>query len=255
MTQERLIWDLPVRLCHWTFAASLTTSFAIALLVDEHHPWFGLHVVSGLIAGFVLVLRIVLGLVGAKYARFFAFPIKPRLVVEYFRSVLLNRKDGPEYPGNNPGSALAAVAMFVLVPIVLFSGINAGGEAFEEVHAAAAFLLAAVIVIHLLGIAVHTVRTREFIGRAMLTGRRRTGVPDGEAAGRNAHLGWGLVMLVAIAGWAVALFNGYSAAARTVTVPLVGYTIRIGDGEGRNGAHESGDAHEGRGSRDDDDSD
>ena len=40
-----LVWDIPARLFHWAFAASLTASIAIGFLVDDEQPLFQLHMI------------------------------------------------------------------------------------------------------------------------------------------------------------------------------------------------------------------
>ena len=67
-TQKIKVWDPLVRLFHW----SLVVGFAAnALFLDDEsklHNWIGYGIV-----GLVLV-RIVWGLVGTRYARFSSFP-------------------------------------------------------------------------------------------------------------------------------------------------------------------------------------
>lgn len=228
MNRKPLIWDLPTRVCHWTFALSLTASLTIALVVDDDSPLFRLHMLFGLVAVFVLLIRVILGVVGSRSARFTLFPLSPRTVVNYFRAVAFRDAQHPEFAGNNPGSALAAVAMFVLVPVTVLTGIGTGGEAFEDVHAVAAYVLLAVIVAHLLGIAVHTISRRENISAAMITGRKVAPV-TGEL--RSMRPLWGLLVVLAIGVWSTALFRGYDPAASTVRVPLTGATLRLGENE------------------------
>ena len=53
-----LVWDMPARLIHWTFAAALTVGTAIGFLVDKEQPLFQLHMIFGIIAVFLLVIRV-----------------------------------------------------------------------------------------------------------------------------------------------------------------------------------------------------
>jgi cytochrome b len=250
MNQKPLIWDLPTRVCHWAFALSLTASLTIALTVDDDSPAFRLHMLFGLVAVFVLLVRIVLGLVGSRSARFTSFPISPRSVVSYFRAIVRNDPQRQEFAGNNPGSALAAVAMFALVPVAVLTGIGAGGEAFEEVHAVAAYTLLGVIIAHLLGIAVHTITRRENISVAMINGRKAA--PSAEAL-PSMRLVWGLLAVLIIGAWSTALFRNYDSATKTVRVPLIGATLRLGESEADEKASGHGDKeHRGQPRRDHD---
>ncbi len=238
-----LIWDIPTRLFHWAFAASLTASLGIALVVDDDSPLFQLHMLFGLVAAFLVVARVILGLVGSRHARFTSFPVRPTEVVRYLVGALTGTARA--YAGNNPGSALAALAMFALVPLLVFTGIGRGGEAFEDIHAAFAYLLLGVIVAHLIGLILHTVRHRENIAAAMITGRKDA---PPAASLRSAHPVWGLVVLLTGATWIIALFGGHDANAATARLPLIGTVVHLGENENE---HERGhgDEHGRRGGK------
>jgi cytochrome b len=223
---KTLIWDLPIRIFHWAFAGTLAASFVLAWVGEEQGRLFQLHIMFGLVAAFLLLLRIGLGLVGSRYARFADFPLSPAAIVRYFTGILTGAAG--KYAGHNPGSALAACAMFVVVPLLVFTGIGRGGEAFEDVHAGLAYGLLGLIGLHLLGLAIHTIRHRENISAAMVTGRK-TAPP--EAALPSAHPVWGLVFLLVAAAWTGALFANHDSRAATVKLPVVGTVIHLGENE------------------------
>ncbi len=225
-----LVWDLPARLFHWGFAASLTAALGIGLLVDDEQPLFQLHMVFGIVALFLLAVRVVLGLVGSRYSRFASFPLRPREVVGYLISAIVSKTK--LYAGNNPGSALAAVLMFLLVPALFVTGVGWGGEPGEEVHEALAWALFAVITLHLLGLAWHTLRQRENISLAMLTGKK-IGAP--EAAISSAQTAWGVVVVIGAGLWIAALFAGHNASTATVQLPGIGVTLQLGEKESGTG--------------------
>ena len=62
------VWDLPLRLFHWT----LVLAIALALLSSEEgsglNNW---HVLSGWVAGLLIVFRLIWGVVGSEHSRFF----------------------------------------------------------------------------------------------------------------------------------------------------------------------------------------
>jgi cytochrome b len=221
-----LVWDLPARLLHWAFAAALTAAGGIGFLVEEKQPLFQLHMIFGIVALFLLVVRVVLGLVGSRYSRFTSFPLRPREVVGYLVSAVVSKTQ--RYAGNNPGSALAAGLMFLLVPALFISGVGFGGEALEELHEVLAWTLLAVIGLHLLGLAWHTIRHRENIALAMVTGKK-AGLP--EAAISSAHAVWGLAVFIAAGLWIALLFAGHNAGTATVKVPGIGVTLHLGKNE------------------------
>lgn len=226
-----LIWDLPIRLFHWAFAASLTASLGFALVVDDDSPLFQLHMLFGLVAAFLVGVRVVLGLVGSRHARFANFPLRPAETARYLLGVFTG--GARTYAGNNPGSALAALAMFALVPLLTLTGVAGGGESSEDVHGVLAYILLGVIGAHLLGLALHAIRHRDNVAAAMITGRKDSPAGDGIA---SAHPVWGGVVFAAVVAWVTALFAGHDAGAATVKVPLIGAIVQLGECE--DGEHE-----------------
>jgi cytochrome b len=230
-----LVWDIPARLFHLAFAASLTAAIGIGLLVDDDDPLFQLHMIFGIVALFLLLIRIIMGLVGSRYSRFSSFPVHPREVAGYLISAAVSKTK--RYAGNNPGSALAAVLMFVLVPALFISGIGYGGGEVEELHEAFAWALLVVVVLHLAGLAWHTIRHRENISLAMVTGRKEGKMED---AISSCHAVWGVVITVLAGAWIATLFAVHDARAASVKVPGTGVALRLGENE----AGEDGQKHD-----------
>jgi cytochrome b len=197
----------------------------IGFLVDDEAPLFQTHMVFGIAALFLLVIRVILGFAGSRHARFANFPLHPREIATYIRSVLIAKTK--RHPGNNPGSAVAAVLMFILVPALFITGIR-GGKAFEEGHELFAWGLLTVILLHLMGIVLHTIRHRENIGSAMVTGKK-TGDPAD--AIRSAQPLLGAFLLIAVGTWIAALFANHDASSSTVKLPLIGTSIQLGEKE------------------------
>lgn len=228
-----LVWDLPARVFHLVFAASLSAALCIGFLVDDDAPLFQIHMIFGIIALCMLLVRIIIGIVGSRYSRFSGFPLHPREVVGYLLSAVVSKTK--RYAGNNPGSAGAAVIMFLLVPALFVSGMGYGGENLEELHETLAWALLAVVVLHLVGLAWHTIRHRENISIAMVTGKKEGKVED---AISSSHTVWGVVMVILAGAWVAALFAGHDARAGTVKVPVIGVTLQLGDNESDEGGHE-----------------
>lgn len=232
-----LIWDIPIRLLHWAFALLIAASMGIGFLVDDEDPLFQTHMVFGIVALFLLVIRIILGFAGSNHARFANFPLRPGEIAVYIGSALMAKTK--RYPGNNPGSAVAAVLMFLLVPALFITGIGLGGEAFEEVHELFAWGLLAVILLHLMGIAWHTIRHRENIAASMVTGKKAGEPAD---AIRSAQPLLGALLLIASGTWIVALFSNHDSNAATIKLPLIGTTLQLGEMEdGENETNEKND--------------
>ena len=145
------------------------------------------------------------------------------------------------YAGNNPGSALAAVLMFLLVPVLFVSGSGWGGDALEEIHEIAAWAMLAVVSLHLAGLAWHTIRHRENIAASMIHGKKADLPAD--AAITSSHPIWGLAVLLACGAWITALFANYDAGAASVKLPVIGTTIQLGENESGEREHEQQGGH------------
>jgi cytochrome b len=219
-----LVYDVSLRIFHAALAASLTAALVLALAVDQHSALFAWHILLGLAAGFLLLLRIVLGLVGSRYARFARMPVGPTQVIAYGRGLLNGQ--GTRHAGHNPGSAWAALAMFTLVPALLATGWWAGREPWEDVHGFLAYALIAVIGVHLAGLGWHTLQQRENIAMAMLSGRK-VGRPEDAIA--SAQPAWALVFVVAATAWIGGLFANHRAGATSIRLPLTSVTVPLGE--------------------------
>jgi cytochrome b len=220
-----LVWDIPSRLVHWAFAGSLSAALAIAFLVDDDQPLFRWHMLFGIVAVFILVIRLWMGLFGARYARFANFPVRPNEIASYMISAMVSKTK--RYAGNNPGSATAAILMFLIVPGLFVTGAFAS-ETFEEVHEVLAWGLLLVVLSHLAGLAWHTIRHKENISMAMVSGLK-----EGESADAvsSSHPIWGVVILLAAGLWISLFFAGFKSSDRSVRLPGVGMTIQLGENE------------------------
>ena len=218
-----LVWDLPVRVLHWAFAGSLSAALALGFAVDDEHPLFVYHMLLGLVAGIALAARIVLGIVGSRHARFSSWTWSPIALGRYLRSVFTGGT--ARYVSHNPASTWVSAAMFVLVVLLIATGIQ-GNDRFEDVHEVLAACLIAAIGLHLLGLIWHTARHRENIARSMIDGRK-AGPPD--ASLPSHHVTAGLLIAVGVLTWAAVLFRNYDANAARVRLPFLSYEIQFGE--------------------------
>lgn len=102
-----------------------------------------------------------------------------------------------------------------------------------------AYLLLAAVVLHLLGLVLHTIRHRENIAWSMVDGRKIAPVAD--ALPRHGALG-GTVVAALVALIAVGIFRGYDAATGRVRVPAIGLTLTL---KTEAGGRSSGEQHRG----------
>lgn len=228
-----LIWDLPTRLFHWLLSAGFIAAAVIALAMGEHSPLFPYHAIIGLTIALMVVLRIVWGIVGTRYARFGSFIFGPGAVVEYMKGALIG--GGKRHLGHNPGSAVAIFALLALLLALAVTGfmMGQGNEALKDVHEILAWTTVGVVVVHVLGVAFHTIRHRENITASMFHGRKRADASDAISSARPIAA---VLFLIIAGGWAAGLFRNYNPATQTTTLPLIGTSLQLGENGGGEGS-------------------
>lgn len=172
------VWDLPVRLFHWSIVLLIGLSWWSAdQSFDRVHFW------SGHALLFLLAFRILWGFAGSSTARFATFVRGPAAVVAYLRN------GGNGQPGHSPIGALSVLAMLFALLVQISSGLIqideddfvegplAGLVSYDtavlshDVHEWSFNVLLGLIALHLLALAYyHLVRGRSLI-RPMVTGR------------------------------------------------------------------------------------
>ena len=118
MTRVVRVWDLPVRLFHWTLVVLLVVSFTTGKLGGNWLVW---HFRSGYCILALVLFRIVWGLAGSETARFTNFIAGPARVYGYARSML----GGPPqfHAGHNPVGGLMVVLLLVLLLVQASTGL------------------------------------------------------------------------------------------------------------------------------------
>lgn len=226
------VFDFPTRLFHWTLAGLFIVAFSIGKFVDDEAAIFPYHSMLGLLMVGAVVLRLVWGVAGTRYARFGSFKLNPLDLAGYLKSVATGRKS-PTL-GRNPASSFAALAMVCLTLALGATGYlmaTATSEAqagdIKEIHEVLAILFAVIAALHVVGIVVHTISQKDPIGRSMVDGNKASVTGETGITGTRPLVG--LLFLVALAGGAVALNAGYNPASRTLV--LGGQTLHLGENE------------------------
>lgn len=190
-----LVWDLPVRIFHWTLAAS----FAGAWLTAESESWRLVHVTLGYTVAALVAFRIVWGFAGTRYARFREFVRGPSAVAAYVKSMLAGRP--AHFTGHNPAGAIAIIALIVLAALVAGTGWamyeDLGGKGLEELHEGLATAMLVVVAVHVAGVVIGSLLHRENLVRAMFTGRKEGAASD---AIRSPQWGSALVLVALVTG-------------------------------------------------------
>lgn len=171
MSRMVKVWDPFVRVFHW----SLVTAFTVAWLTAEE--WDRAHEWSGYVAAGLVILRILWGLVGSRYARFSQFVRRPRVVIEYLSDMTKFREK--RYLGHNPaGSAMIVVLLLGMIVLagtgwMAMQPASAGMKWAEDVHEVIANTMLLLVGVHVAGVIVASIRHGENLARSMVTGLKR----------------------------------------------------------------------------------
>ncbi|PLX42334.1 MAG: cytochrome B [Hyphomicrobiales bacterium] len=169
---EVRVWDLPVRLFHWSLLAAFAFAWITADEWDRPHEWAG-YVVAGLVA-----FRLVWGFVGPAHARFSDFVHAPGKIIAYLRD--MQRGKAKRSLGHNPaGGAMILALLAGLIGIsvtgyAMTTNMFWGVEWVEELHEIIATLTLIMAGLHVAGVLYSSLAHRENLIRAMITGRKRT---------------------------------------------------------------------------------
>jgi cytochrome b len=201
LANEITVWDPVVRIFHW----SLVAAFTIAWLTGEEEA--RLHELAGYVVIGLVLIRVVWGFVGTRYARFRDFVYPPSTVLAYARDMLAGKSK--RYLGHNPLGGMMIIALLLSLLATSVSGLvvqgaeegtgpfaaitasasvmlpaaisradadddeNEGaGEAWKELHEFFANLSLLLVVLHIAGVITGSLAHRENLVRAMFTGRK-----------------------------------------------------------------------------------
>jgi cytochrome b len=184
------VWDLPTRIFHWSLLALILIAWFTG---EEEGAGALIHLYAGEAVAGLIVFRVVWGFIGGERARFADFAAGPAAVFAHVRN-LFSRQPA-RHLGHNPLGAVAVFLLLIVIAAVVVTGLFSESEAqsgpfaglwgleLSELHEELFRTLQGLVVLHLLGVAVETVKTKDALVRAMITGkkRRRTNEPGGDA--------------------------------------------------------------------------
>jgi cytochrome b len=198
--QRVKVWDLPLRLFHWTLAIAVAVAF---LSSDEDSALNQWHVIAGWIAAILIVFRLVWGFVGGEHSRFADF-VRPSRIAGHVSGMLRGRSEASL--GHNPLGAVAVVVLLALSAATVWTGAF-GGEAAEDLHETIAWTLLAMVALHVTAVIVMSLLERENLVRAMITGDKPAARHPGAADARPASLVGAIVAILAVLGMAFAVLR------------------------------------------------
>ncbi len=227
--KRNLVYDLPTRLFHWSFVFLFIVAYVIGNVFDDDSPIYAYHMLAGLTLGFVVLLRIIWGFIGSRHARWSQFALNPVDLIQYFKGILSGSMK--RWAGHNPASSWAAIIMIVCAIGLATTGYLMTGAGlkhqFEEIHEILANVFLFTAIAHVAGIILHTLRHKEMIGLAMVSGKKDE-VPENEQIS-SAHHVIGFLFIVFILSFAGYLYKNYDA--KTSQLSLFGQTLQLGENE------------------------
>jgi cytochrome b len=164
------VWDLFVRVFHWSLVGLFVTAYATGDEIEK------VHIAAGYAIAGLLALRVVWGFVGPRHARFSTFVRPPGEVFAYLRDVALFR--APRHLGHNPAGGVMILALIIMLTGTCLTGYMMTTDAFwgakwvEEVHRVLANVTVGLILLHVLGVLVASFQHGENLVKAMVTGRK-----------------------------------------------------------------------------------
>jgi cytochrome b len=212
--RHAVLWDLPLRVFHWSLVAAVTVAIVTGELGGAWMPWHGR---AGLVIVGLLVFRVLWGVVGSATSRFTQFAPTPARLLAYLRG----RWRGV---GHNPLGALAVFALLGLLSVQAATGLfgnddiafagplnhlvdDATGARATGWHRWLANGLIALVALHLLAIAFHVVVKRHRLVRPMITGRHAL-EPDRDWPRPRGYGRFGVLSAAAVAATAVLALAG-----------------------------------------------
>jgi cytochrome b len=169
--QAILVWDMPVRVFHWL----LVICFAGAWLSSESERWAMIHYAFGYTACLLVLIRLVWGLIGTRYARFSQFLKSPKAVLEHFIAML---RGHPHHDvGHNPAGGLVMFALMLLILLIGLTGYLSVKEFLanfvSEAHEVVANLVLGLVIVHIMAAIGMSLIERQNLVRSMVTGKKK----------------------------------------------------------------------------------
>lgn len=207
------VWDLPLRLTHWSFAVLVLAMWYTA---ENSHWWW--HTRLGMVLLALLVFRIIWGFIGTRTARFANFVKGPGAVIDYLRG----RYQREGNIGHEPLGALAVLALLTVMLVQVGMGLFAGdpfdgatgplnplvgvmtADTITDWHEDFLYIVLGMAGLHVLAIGVYAVIRKDDLVGPMITGKREEkpsveGIEEGYGA--RAVLAFGAAAAIAVWVW------------------------------------------------------
>lgn len=173
--QQVRVWDMFVRLFHWSLVLSFAVAWFTSHSSDTIHHW------AGYAAAALILMRLAWGILGTRYARFTQFIRSPGTVLAYLKAIVTGSE--ARYIGHNPAGGAMVLTLMAAMAATALSGWMMTTDAFwgvewvGKLHDLVAHGLLALIGVHIGGVILASLRHRENLVVAMLTGKKAAPEP------------------------------------------------------------------------------
>lgn len=181
-----LIWDLPLRLCHWLLVLAVLGCWVTYRIGIEAFNW---HVWCGYVVLVLAAFRIAWGFVGPRHARFADFVGGPTRIRRYARA-LFSSDPTQHFAGHNPLGALMVIFILLLLAVEALSGLFANDEvvssgplygyvddatsdAWSSLHRQGAKVVWVAVWLHIAAVFSYLLVKRDNLILPMITGRKQ----------------------------------------------------------------------------------
>jgi cytochrome b len=180
------VWDLPIRLFHWSLAITVIVAVATGLIGGEAMEW---HIQAGYGIVVLVAFRLLWGVFGTRHARFRSFVRS--LPTTYAHVKKSMRGKAPHGPGHSPVAGWMVMAMLGVLAVQTVTGLFANDDIDTEgplfhlvskhtsdvlsaIHKLNFWVVVGLIGLHLLAIFGYYLIVRRInLIRPMITGRMR----------------------------------------------------------------------------------
>lgn len=197
MSHQVKVWDIVVRSFHW----SLVLTFFLAYLTGDDSI---LHAYTGYVVLTLVIIRIIWGVIGTRYARFTNFVYSRETVKTYIGSILQFRPI--HYIGHNPLGGWMIVLLLSFLLLTTWTGLEAyaaegkgplaglsldlspigtafadGGKShsiWKGIHEFLANTTLFLVIVHIIGVLFSSVVHNENLIRSMITGEKTVSDED-----------------------------------------------------------------------------
>ena len=212
-TGPMMVWDIPVRLFHWTLVLLIGFSW-----LSGEMEWMDWHMYSGYAVLALVLFRVLWGFVGSTHARFSDFLYGPGAVIAYIRT--LPSRTAAKFAGHNPLGGISVVLILLCVLVQTGTGLFSNDDILYEgplykhvtkelsdwlttIHKYNFNALLGLIAVHVSAVLYYLLYKKENLIRSMFSGRKHLSAGARPPVMRSAWLAL-LLFAACVAGvWAL----------------------------------------------------